>query len=46
MDLMAALRTMDEARVQQIPVEQNDQLVGMLTREAAVRHLQMRMQFG
>jgi Zn-dependent protease len=45
-DLMAALRTMDEARVQQIPVEQNDQLVGMLTREAAVRHLQMRMQFG
>jgi Zn-dependent protease len=45
-DLMAALRTMDEARVQQIPVEQNEEIVGMLTREAALRHLQMRMRFG
>lgn len=45
-DLMDALRTMQSAQVQQLPVTEDGHVVGMLTREQIVRHLRVREALG
>lgn len=46
MELLAALRTMEEANVSQVPVVQEDRPVGLLSREQVLRYLQLRTQLG
>jgi len=45
-ELMTALRAMDEAGVAQVPVMENDRLVGILTREQILHHIRLRSELG
>ncbi|MCL7452018.1 MAG: site-2 protease family protein [Anaerolineae bacterium] len=44
--LMAALQAMDDANVNQVPVVQNDEMVGMLSREQLLRYVRARAELG
>ena len=46
MDLLAALKAMDEAQISQAPVVQDERLVGTLTRERVQQFLHLRTQLG
>lgn len=45
-DLLAALRTMDDANVNQVPVMEQGELVGMLSREHIIRYTRARAELG
>jgi len=45
-NLLTALQQMDSANVAQVPVVDNDNLVGMLSREQVVRYLRLRAELG
>ncbi len=45
-DLITALRTMDDARVSQLPVMEGGQPCGLLTREEILHYLRLRMELG
>jgi Zn-dependent protease/CBS domain-containing protein len=46
LSLLNALQIMDNAQIAQVPVVQNDQLVGMLSREQVLHYLHLRTQLG
>ena len=46
MDLLAALKAMDEAQISQAPVVQDERLIGTLTRERVQQFLHLRTQVG
>ena len=45
-ELLAALRTMDDANVAQVPVIEEDEIVGILSREQVLRHIRLRSELG
>ena len=45
-ELLAALAMMDDERVGQIPVVEDDRLVGLLTREEIIHYLRLRAELG
>lgn len=45
-ELLAALRTMDDANVAQVPVVKGDEIVGMLSREQVLRYIRLRVELG
>ena len=45
-DLLSALRVMDDANVNQVPVLDNDELVGMLSREQMLHYSRTRAELG
>jgi CBS domain-containing protein len=45
-ELMTALKTMDDAQVNQVPVMSGDQLLGMLSREQILRYVRTRAELG
>lgn len=45
-ELLAALRTMDDANVNQLPVVEGDEMVGMLSRQQVLHYLRARVELG
>jgi CBS domain-containing protein len=45
-ELIAALKIMDDHNIAQVPVVENDELVGMLSREQVVHYLRSRAELG
>ncbi|CAA9545381.1 MAG: hypothetical protein AVDCRST_MAG19-418 [uncultured Thermomicrobiales bacterium] len=45
-ELLTALRLMDDARIGQLPVVQNDRAIGLLTREEILHYLRLRAEVG
>lgn len=45
-ELLSALQTMDDANVNQVPVVQGQEIVGMLSREQVLRYLRARTELG
>ncbi|MCG2767774.1 MAG: site-2 protease family protein [Chloroflexota bacterium] len=45
-ELLAALRTMDDANVAQVPVVEGDEIVGILSREQVIHYIRLRAELG
>lgn len=46
MELIDAMRIMDDAKVNQVPVMENDEVIGILSREEVVHYIRLRSEIG